>query len=88
MATAVCWSKIAHSSSIIILLVVAVALPVAPIAHQSDELMTCTRYGRTYTKLKRQGVGEENLHAPGDSTGCRTRDRKSRPLRLRRGAYR
>jgi len=45
MATAVCWSKIARSSSIIVLLVVAVALPVAPIAHQSEELMACTTIG-------------------------------------------
>jgi len=42
MATAVCWSKIALSSSIIVLLLVAVALPVAPIAHQGDEVMACT----------------------------------------------
>jgi len=42
VATAVCWSKIALSSSIIVLLLVAVALPVAPIAHQGDEVMACT----------------------------------------------
>ncbi|KAG2558863.1 hypothetical protein PVAP13_8NG335142 [Panicum virgatum] len=42
MATTMCWSKIVRSSSFIVLLVVAVALPVAPIiAHQSDELMMC-----------------------------------------------
>ncbi|PAN05448.1 hypothetical protein PAHAL_1G192000 [Panicum hallii] len=40
MATAAaCWSKLAHSSSIIVLLVV-VALAMAPIAHQSDDHTT------------------------------------------------
>ncbi|KAG2650968.1 hypothetical protein PVAP13_1NG215771 [Panicum virgatum] len=40
MATvAACWSKLTRSSSIIVLLV-AVALAMAPIAHQSDDLTT------------------------------------------------
>jgi len=40
MATAAaCWSKLARSSSIIVLLVVA-ALAMAPIAHQTDDHTT------------------------------------------------
>ncbi|KAG2650969.1 hypothetical protein PVAP13_1NG215771 [Panicum virgatum] len=66
MATvAACWSKLTRSSSIIVLLV-AVALAMAPIAHQSDDLTT------NMTDQSPAGTGVGGHHSPHDPpcTSC------------------
>ncbi|RLM77847.1 hypothetical protein C2845_PM12G14860 [Panicum miliaceum] len=68
MATAAaCWSKLAHSSSIIVLLVV-VALAMAPIAHQSDDHTTNMTDQRPYyhhpTQFTPGAGGHRSSHDP------------------------